>query len=82
MKKILKKVKFWEKMSFWTKLKALIASLGIGSEFAAFILEAHPALKTVIAILTLVGILITFFIEDNDNDGIVDVFEDDEPRKH
>lgn len=67
--------KWWKKMYFWTKLRATIASVGIGSEITLFMIDSNPTWKIVAVVSTIVGILITTWIEDKDNDGVVDIFQ-------
>ena len=71
-KKILK---FWQRISFWNKLKGTFASLGIGTEVTLFIGDSNEIWKWVAAICTIASIVITQAIQDTDNDGEVDLFE-------
>lgn len=70
-----KVIKFWQKFNFWTKLKATFATLGVGGEISLFIGESHEKWKWLVGGATLLSILITNFIEDKDNNGIVDIFQ-------
>jgi hypothetical protein len=67
--------KFWKKFSFWMKLKAILATLGIGGEVALFMGDAGQGYKWFVAAATVVAIIITHLIEDKDNNGIADLFE-------
>lgn len=62
------------------KIKATLASIGVGSEITLFIMESHSGWKIAAAIATILSILITNLIEDKNNNGIVDLFEDDEQQ--
>lgn len=70
-----KVVKWFKRVSFWQKLKATIAGLGISSEITLYMMDSHPAWKVVAAISSVVGMLITTWVEDKDNDGVVDIFQ-------
>jgi len=65
-------VRWWQRFSFWTKLKGVFASIGIGSEVALFIGDSHEGYKWLVAGATLIVILITHLVEDKDGDGQVD----------
>lgn len=69
-------MKWWKKVSFWNKIKATIGSLGVGTELTLFVADSHHVWKWVTFGATFLGILITFWIEDKNNDGIVDAFQD------
>lgn len=73
-------VKWFKTVCFWKKLKGTIAGLGIGSEITLYMMDSHPTWKIVAAISSVVGMLITTWIEDTNNDGIVDLFQT--KRKH
>jgi hypothetical protein len=66
-----------KKLSFWVKLRTTIASLGIGSEVFLHFADSTPIWSLIAGFATILGILITVWIEDKNNDGIVDLFEDD-----
>lgn len=68
-------VKFWQQFSFWLKLKATFATFGVGGEIALFVGESHEKYKWLVGGATVLSILITNFIEDKNNDGIVDIFQ-------
>lgn len=72
--------KWWKKICFWMKIKATLASIGVGSEITLFIMDSHSGWKIAAAIATVLSILITNLIEDKNNNGIVDLFEDDEQQ--
>lgn len=67
--------KFWIKMSFWNKLKLTIGGIGTGSELALIIGEASNGWKWFAGIATFIGIVITIWFEDKDNDGNVDILQ-------
>jgi len=67
--------KFWVKMSFWNKLKLTIGGLGAGSELALIIGEASNSWKWFAGIATFIGVVITIWFEDKDNDGNVDILQ-------
>ena len=67
--------KFFEKFSFWTKLKLFLGSIGIGSEVALYIVDSNPVFKYVIGGATVIALAITHFVQDKNNNNIVDNFE-------
>lgn len=71
-----KVVKFWQKVSFWFKLKAVFLSLGIGSEIGLYFGEQEGhGYKIAVGVATAIAMLITHLIEDKDNDGQADIFQ-------
>ncbi|HEY0752283.1 MAG TPA: hypothetical protein VGD26_14085 [Chitinophagaceae bacterium] len=70
-------VKWWMKFSFWNKLRAIMASLGIGGEVALYFGDSNEVYKWVAAGATILSILITYIVEDANKNGIADIFEDD-----
>ena len=72
---------FWEGVSFWMKLKAIIAMFGAGGEITLIITEQSAVWHYITIGATILSILITNVIEDKDNDGIVDLFENNKPNK-
>jgi len=69
------KPKFWIRMSFWNKIKTICAAFGISSEFTLFLVDSSPMWKIYAAAISATGILIGFIMEDNDNNGKVDMLE-------
>lgn len=67
--------KIWQSVNFWLKIKATIASIGVGGEITMIATEQSAAWHYATIVATIMGILITNFVEDKDNDGIVDLFE-------
>jgi hypothetical protein len=76
-----KVVKIWMKFSFWTKLKSIFATLGVGGEFALFIGDSHQSYKWVVGGCTVLAVLITYLIEDSNKDGVADIFQKDKDLK-
>jgi hypothetical protein len=68
-------IKWWQKFSFWMKMKSVLAALGIGGEVALFMGDSGQAYKWLVAGATVVAIIITHLIEDKDNNGVADLFE-------
>lgn len=67
--------RFWINMNFWLKLKSIIALFGAGGEITLIITEQSMIWHLITVVATITSILITNIIEDKDNDGIVDLFE-------
>jgi endoglucanase Acf2 len=70
-----KVVKFWQKISFWNKLKAIFVSCGIGSEVALYAGDSHIYYRYATVAATVLAVIITQFFEDKDNNGKVDFLE-------
>lgn len=73
--------KWWHSVSFWTKLKGTLVSIGVGSEIALFVGDSSHVWKYIVLGATILGMLITNWIEDKNNNGIVDIFEKKPKRK-
>lgn len=72
------KIKRWyTKIGVWTKIKYSLALLGAGSEGVLYLGDAPKGVMWVVFWATILGGLISVWFEDKDNDGIADVFEDD-----
>lgn len=71
-----KVVSLWKRMSFWLKLRSLFGTLGVGGEFALFLGDSAHGYKWIVGGATVVAIIITHFMEDKNNNNIVDIFED------
>jgi hypothetical protein len=66
---------WWAKMSFWNKLRSILTSITAMTEVALFIQGSEPFWKVFSFVIGLVVILITHLIEDNNNDGLADIFQ-------
>lgn len=62
-------------VSFWTKLNHSIQLFGTGSQLALVAAQASPVWNYVTGGATVVAALVTIWMEDRNNDGVVDVFE-------
>lgn len=68
-------LKWWQRVSFYNKLKATLVSIGIGSEVALHVGDASPLWRWFTVAATVVSIIITNFIQDENNNGQADIFE-------
>ena len=69
-------------MVTFTKLKAFIGLIGIGSEVAMYAEGSAPSwVRWIVLLFTVLAGSITIFIEDKNNDGIADVFQRGEDLK-
>lgn len=75
-----KVVGWFKKMSFWTKIKAVLVACGAGGEVTILIQDSAPWWHGIVVGATFASILITNFIKDVNNNGIVDSFEDEEKK--
>jgi len=71
----------WKRMTFWTKIKGTVAGLGVGTELTLFIADSADVWKWVAGGATFLGYLITIWIEDKNNNGIADIFEEKSDTK-
>lgn len=69
-------IKWWKRYAFWSKLKTTILGLGVGGQVTMHALEAGTFWKIGEGVGTLIVLLISVWIEDKNNNGIVDMFED------
>jgi len=65
-------IKFWMRFSFWNKVRGILTALGAGGELALYLGDSHNGVAAVVAILLIV---ITYFVEDKNNNDIVDILE-------
>ena len=63
-------------MSMWNKVRSILTAIGVGSEFAMYLGDSSQAYKWIVGGATLLGIIITHGVEDKNNNGIADIFED------
>lgn len=67
--------KFWKQVSFWNKIKAVIAIFGVGGEVTMFATQQGLMWHSVTVTATIIGVIITQFIQDVNNNGVADIFE-------
>ena len=68
-------VGWWKRMSFWNKLRSILTSVTAMTEVALFIEGSDDFWKVLTFVIGVVVILITHLIEDNNNDGLADIFQ-------
>lgn len=74
-------IRWWKKQSFWNKLAATFASLGIGTEVTLFFSESEHYWKYIAGAATIAGMLVSKWFEDKNKNGVSDCFEDDPPSE-
>ena len=67
---------WWKASSFWNKIRALLGIFGPGTELALIATHTNPNFQIALCILGGLGYGISIIMEDKDNDGVVDIFED------
>lgn len=67
--------KLWKKFDFWMKIKATLATLGAGGELTLLLNGVSAEWHVLTIASTIISILITNFIQDENNNGIVDILE-------
>jgi hypothetical protein len=68
-------MKFYHKTSFWKKLEATFGMLGAATVTGMGVEEVSSVWFVVIGICGIIAKLIFVWIEDHDDNGIVDLFE-------
>lgn len=70
-----KVIKLWKRFSFWNKVRTGLGLIGVGSEFAAYVTDAHPKMHAIVVGATLISVALTFLATDEDKDGVIDFFQ-------
>lgn len=74
-------MKYFKTVSFWNKLNHSIQLFGTGSQVALVAAEASHMWNYIAAAATTISMLFTIWMEDNNKNGTVDVFEDFKDRE-
>lgn len=72
----MKVAKYWEKTSFWVKVKDTLGLFGPTGEIIMIAKEVNPSLQIVLTFLGLIGYAVAIWMEDKDGNGLVDILED------
>jgi len=67
---------WWKLTGFWNKIRALLGIFGPGTELFLIAQGAAPKLQIALCILGGLGYGIAIIMEDKDDNGVVDIFED------
>lgn len=76
-----KVIRFWKRFSFWFKLRTFLTSVGVGSEVAAYWADAGRGIHIAIGCATILSIMISFMMTDEDKNDIVDWFQKSTRRR-
>lgn len=68
---------WWRKISFWNKIRLMIGALGVGGEITLYLGNAYVGWNIVAGLATFIGLGLTLFVTDANNDGIVDGLEEE-----
>ena len=68
-------------MAFWTKMKMFVGAFGVGGTVTLVWTNVPDWMPWVSGIATVIGVAISIFFEDKNNDGIVDAFEKNYNKK-
>lgn len=68
-------IKWWERTKIWGKLRDTCAVLGTGTTIGLEAAEVNGAWSYVVAGATLFGTVLGIWMSDDNNDGIVDIFQ-------
>lgn len=69
---------YFKTVSFWTKLNHSVQIFGTGSQVTLVAAEASPIWNYIAAGATVMTMLFAIWMEDRDNDGLVDIFQEKE----
>jgi len=72
--------KWYATMAFWTKMKYSIGLVGTGGTVTLVLTHVPEWMPWVTGGATLIGALISVWMEDKNNNGIVDAFEDKDKK--
>jgi hypothetical protein len=70
-------MKWWKKISLWNRLKLTFGALGAGGELWMHLQDAAVEWRVYGVVCTALAIIITNWFQDNNNNGIVDIMEDE-----
>lgn len=65
----------WKRAIIWTKIKDSLALGGILGQAGMEVLNTSEPIKLWVAVGTVLGYLVGMWMEDKNNDGIVDIFQ-------
>lgn len=65
----------WKRAIIWVKIKDSLALGGILGQAGMEVLNTSEAIKLWVAVGTVLGYLVGMWMEDKNNDGIVDLFQ-------
>jgi len=68
-------VKYWHTAGFWSKVRVTIGLFGPSSEVVMILKDVNEDLQLVLTILGFLGYALSIWMEDKDENGIVDIFE-------
>ena len=75
MKKIL--TAFYKKTSFWENIKRTLALFSGGAVFTLHELDVDNTLMIIAGVISFIVATISIWFTDQNNDGIIDLFDDD-----
>lgn len=65
----------WRKAILWTKIKDTLALGGILGQAGMEALNTNQKIQLYVAVGTVLGYVVGMWMEDKNNDGIVDIFQ-------
>lgn len=71
----------WQKISFWNKVKLTLVACGAGGEITVLVNDSYPWWHAVVVGCTVLAFIITNFVQDLNNNGIIDFFEKEEKKE-
>lgn len=74
-------MKYFKTVPFWNKVNHSIQLFGTGSQVALVAADASHIWNYIAAGATTISMLFTIWMEDNNKNGTVDVFEEDYKNK-
>ncbi len=76
MKKQHRAFKIWEKMSFWGRIERTLGILGGSAVILEALMEATPVVTAITAGSTILAQSLAVWFDDDNQDGIADIFQD------
>lgn len=68
-------MEYWKRTTFWNKLKDTFALFGTGGQVVLALSHTSPYWNLVAGIATIMVMIFTIWMDDRDNNGVVDLFE-------
>lgn len=74
-------IRYWMKTKFWSKVRDTTALFGTGTTIGLEAANVNGFWSIFTGVITLAGAAIGIWMADENNDGLVDLFDDINPKK-
>lgn len=68
-------IKYWQTAGFWSKVRVTLGLFGPSSEAVMILKDVNEDFQLTLTILGFLGYALSIWMEDKDENGIVDIFE-------